>query len=76
MNFAFEVSRNVSNYEIGGISGITKDGHDYIWFNFKQQQDSSSKLKVSVPRAAYVAEVYEEADFSSMKICAAPPANP
>ena len=76
LNFAFEVSRNVSNYEIGGISGITKDGHDYIWFNFKQQQDSSSKLKVSVPRAAYVAEVYEEADFSSMKICAAPPANP
>lgn len=76
LNFAFEVSPNVTNYSIGGITGINKNGHDYIWFNFKQKQDASSGLKVSTPRAAYVSEVYEEADFSTMKICAAPPPTP
>ena len=72
LNFAFEVSPNVTGYSIGGITGINKNGHDYIWFNFKQEQDAATGLKVATPRAAYVAEVYEEADFSTMKICAAP----
>lgn len=76
LNFAFEVSPNVTGYSIGGITGINKKGHDYIWFNFKQEQDASTGLKVATPRAAYVAEVYEEADFSTMKICAAPPPTP
>jgi hypothetical protein len=76
LNFAFEVSPNVTNYSIGGITGINKNGHDYIWFNFKQKQDASSGLKVSTPRAAYVSEVYEEADFSTMKICEPPPPTP
>lgn len=76
LNFAFEVSPNVTGYSIGGITGINKNGHDYIWFNFKQKQDATSGLKVSTPRAAYVAEVYEAADFSTMAICAAPPTPP
>ena len=72
LTFSFEISPNVSSMTIGNISGINKNGHDYIWFNFKQEQDTGSNLKVSVPRAAYVAEVYEEADFSTMKICESP----
>ena len=76
LTFSFEISPNVTNMTIGGITGITKGGHEYIWFNFKQEQDSASTLKVSKPRAAYVAEVYEEADFSTMKICEAPPVPP
>ncbi len=72
LSFAFEISPNVTGYSIGGITGINKDGHDYIWFNFKQEQDTATGLKVATPRAAYVAKVYEEADFSTMKICAAP----
>lgn len=73
LNFSFEISPNVTAYSIGGIGGITKDGHDYIWFSFKQSQDAATNLKVSTPRAAYVSKVYEEADFATMKICEAPP---
>jgi hypothetical protein len=76
LTFSFEISPNVSSMTIGDITGINKQGHDYIWFNFKQEQDASTGLKVSKPRAAYVAKVYEEADFSTMYICAAPPAPP
>jgi len=76
LNFSFEISPNETGMTIGDVSGINKDGHDYIWFNFKQEQDTGTNLKVTKTRAAYVAKVYEEADFSTMKICAAPPAPP
>ena len=68
LSFTFAASKNVSNMSIGNISGITKYGHDYIWFSFKKEKDSGTSLPVMAPRGAYVNRIYESADHGNLYI--------
>lgn len=68
LQFTFAASKNVSGMTIGNISGITKKGHDYIWFSFKKDKDSSTNLPVMAPRAAYVNQIYESANHGLLRI--------
>lgn len=72
MTFIFLASKNVTGLSIGGITGIAKSGHDYLWFLFDHIKDASTGVLVSRPRAAYVDRVYGEADWSDLKIGVAP----
>ena len=54
LQFTFLASKNVSSLTIGDITGITKAGHDYIWFSFKNDKDATTGLPQTKPRAAYV----------------------
>lgn len=68
LNFSFEASPNITNETIGTVTGINKLGWEYIWFDFKQKQDTATSLKTTVARAAYVAQVYDFADFTDLFI--------
>ena len=68
LTYTFSASSNLTNWSIGPITGVTKNGHDYIWFDYKSVKDPNSNLKISKPRAAYVAKVYTYADFSVLRI--------
>lgn len=68
LDFAFEASVNITNQTIGSITGINKLGWEYIWFDFAQKQDTTTKLKKTIARGAYVAEIYEFANFTGLFI--------
>lgn len=68
LDFAFEASVNITNQTIGSITGINKLGWEYIWFDFAQKQDTTTKLKKTIARGAYVSEIYEFANFSGLFI--------
>ena len=68
LTFSFLASKNATGLTIGSITGITKKGHDYIWFSFKNDKDATTGLQQSAPRAAYVNRIYGEADHSLLYI--------
>ena len=68
LTFSFLASKNVSGLTIGDITGITKAGHDYIWYSFKNEKDATTGLRQSAQRAAYVNRIYGQADHSLLYI--------
>jgi hypothetical protein len=62
----FVYSPNVEDLTIGDISGIQKDGHEYIWIQYVDELDAFYGVKV--PGFAYVETVYGDSDFSQFGI--------
>jgi hypothetical protein len=51
---------------IGNITGIEKDGHDYLWVRYEDSVSQNALIKL--PKAVYVDRVYRRADFSGLGI--------
>lgn len=68
LTFSFLASPNVTGLTIGDITGINKAGHAYLWMLFDFAKDPTTGLLISKPRAAYVDQIYGEADHNAMKI--------
>ena len=68
LTFTFLASKNESALAVGGITGITKKGHDYLWCLFDYAKDPTTGMLVSKPRAVYVDQVYGMADHTALKI--------
>ena len=51
---------------IGGITGIEKDGHEYLWVRYEDQVETESLIKV--PKFVYVNKVYREENFTQLGI--------
>lgn len=66
LTFQFAYSENRTGLAFGGITGVDKNGHDYIWFAYEVTENADS-LKGKL-LGVYVATVYEEADFSTLGI--------
>jgi len=49
---------------VGEISGIAKDGHDYLWVKYEDDVADNSLLKK--PVAVYVNQVYRRASFAGL----------
>lgn len=55
--------KNLQDLTIGGISGIRKDGHDFLWVHW---QDDAVDGKPGVkPRAVYVERLYRRINFTA-----------
>jgi len=55
--------KNLSDLVIGAITGIAKDGHDFLWVHW---QDDVVDGKPGVkPRGVYVERLYRRVDFSA-----------
>ncbi|QDT07791.1 hypothetical protein K227x_62190 [Rubripirellula lacrimiformis] len=72
LTFSFLASKNATSETFGGITGVSKKGHEYLWYLFDHDKDASTGMLVSKPRACYVDQIYGEADHSLLKIGAAP----
>lgn len=50
----------------GGIEGIEKKGHEYMWVRYEADVDQATVIKK--PRHVYVNKVYRDGDFSQLGI--------
>lgn len=70
--FTFLASQNATGLTIGDIVGIDKQGHEFLWFDFKTTKDTGTNRKTTKARAAYVGKVYGAADLTQLSIGLAP----
>jgi hypothetical protein len=72
LQFTFIASKNVTGLAVGGVTGIAKKGHEYLWCLFDTAKDASTGLLIRKPRAVYIDQVYGSADHSLLSIGLAP----
>jgi len=70
VTFRFRVHRNVEvAVPINGVDTVvTKAGWDYLWYQYKPVPGSAGQPVKQTIEAAYVAQVYKQADFSVLGI--------
>ena len=66
IQYHFAASPNMASLSVGDITGIVKAGWDYLWVLY-EETDDANKL-ISVPRAAYVEQVYRRTEFDKLGI--------
>jgi len=65
MSFSFLAADNISNLDVGDITGIAKGAWDHVWFEYEPiDTGAPDHLKVIRARVARVERVYEYHDFS------------
>tara|TARA_Y100000589_G_scaffold253557_1_gene242272 strand:- start:32 stop:895 length:864 start_codon:yes stop_codon:yes gene_type:complete len=68
ITYRFAASPNKTGITIGSITGIAKKGWEYLWVRYADVEDMDAMAMVKRPVAAYVEQVYEDGDFSSLNI--------
>jgi len=68
LNYAFAASPNLTNIPVGAITVSSKKGHDYIWVSYRTKKDPGSKRNSEHAVAAYVSEIYGEAEMNVLGI--------
>jgi hypothetical protein len=69
--FDFKASPNKTGLSVGGIGGIAKGGHEYIWPRNEKAEIGTLKLQGWKPRAVYVEKMFDSGDFSKLKLSGA-----
>jgi len=68
ITFRFAGSPNRSAISIGDITGIVKNGWEYLWVRYEDAEDAVAQALVKRPVAVYIEQVYEYTDFSLLGI--------
>jgi hypothetical protein len=68
IGFKFAASPNASGLVVGDITGIAKNGWEYLWVRYSDQEDTVAKVLVKRPVAAYVEQVYPYGNFAGLGI--------
>lgn len=68
ITFRFASEENVTDLTVGNITGISKNGWQYLWVRYYDVDDTDSNQLVKQPLAAYVEDVYYPGDFSQLGI--------
>jgi hypothetical protein len=68
VEFRFAVSPNLRDLNIGGIEVTQKAGHDYLWIQYEETEDSEGKALTRKPIGVYVAQVYRRTPFAALRI--------
>jgi len=69
ITYRFAASPNEDDLEVGDISGIEKEGWQYLWVQYADEADDDTQQLVKKPVAAYVEKVYRYyGDFSALGI--------
>lgn len=66
INFKFTASENVTGLTIGGVSGIEKLGHDYLWIRYKDSEGADG-IERTVDTVS-VDRVYQFGNLNLLKI--------
>ena len=74
VTFDFECRPNNENYYVNGITGVSKEGWQYLWIMYEQEVDGSRLVKM--PKYAFVQDVYEKKNWSGLMIPGIQPAPP
>jgi hypothetical protein len=68
ITYRFAANPNVAELTVGDITGINKEGWQYLWVRYADAEDSAAKTLVKRPVAVYVEKVYEYGDLSLLGI--------
>jgi len=68
INFKFAGSPNVFNLTIGDITGINKEGWQYLWIRYEDDEDQAARKLIKKPTAVYVEQLYHYGDLSLLGI--------
>ncbi len=68
LTYNFVASPNIRNQTIGDITGINKDGWDYLWTRYEDEVDETANALTKKPRCVYVERVIERTDFMLLGI--------
>lgn len=68
ITFRFAAQDNQTGLSVGTITGIDKQGWDYLWVWYRPYLDATTNLIYQVPTAAYVERVYRRTDFADLDI--------
>lgn len=68
VTFSFAGSPNRTGLVVGDLTGIAKEGWEYLWVEYTDVKDGTSNSMVKRPFAAHVERVYDEGDFSDLGI--------
>ena len=66
ITFRFAASPNVTGLSVGDITGIAKEGWQYLWVKYADTESDGAIVKQ--PVAVYVEKVYESGDYSALGI--------
>ncbi len=68
ITFKFAASPNATGLVVGDITGIAKKGWEYLWVRYADAEDTSARVLVKKPVAAYVEQVYPYGNFAGLGI--------
>lgn len=60
----FAAEKNLQGLIIGDITGIQKDGHDFLWVTWEDDTDNGKPI--AKPKAVYIERVYERVDLATI----------
>jgi hypothetical protein len=63
VDYVFVASQNVTGLTIGDITGIAKEGHHYLWIEFKNEVEAGQPAVQ--PSRVHIDRVYDPVDFAS-----------
>ncbi len=68
-DYVFLASANATGLTIAqAISGVAKEGHDYLWLEFRGGKNDDDKWVPTIPVAVHVERIYEKTDFTQLGI--------
>lgn len=68
LTYNFAASPNVTGLSVGPITGIAKQGWQYLWVRYHDFEDNTAGALVKRPVFAMVERVYDPGDFSLLGI--------
>lgn len=68
VTYKFNVNFNQTNITIGDITGINKGGWEYLWAFYEKGPNEEGTSQIQKPIAVYVEKVYEDGNFSVLKV--------
>lgn len=68
ITYRFAALPNVTGLVVGGISGISKKGWEYMWVRYEDAEDSGSKTLIKKPTSVHIEKVYGDSDFAGLGI--------
>lgn len=66
LTFQFEASPNATGLTVGDITGVDKEGWQYLWVFYEKDEDLTADGKIIQPAGVYVEKVYEYGDFDAL----------
>lgn len=64
IEFSFSSERNVEDRTIGDITGIEKEGWDYLWVEYEEEKDTTESVMVQKPIVVRVERVSPRVDLN------------
>lgn len=66
LTYSFASSRTKTDLTIGDITGVTKEGNDYLWIEYEKKEDNTANALTARPIAVHVERVYDYANFADL----------